>query len=141
MLKHQLVVAALAVAALLFSAIEARTATLPRIDFPHSSTPMVVRWGGGGGGFGHFGGGGFRHFGGFGIRHFGFAPHRTFGRFRRPVFVHRFPRRVFVRSAFFIGAPLYGYYAYGGGCAWLRYRALITGSPYWWQRYRWCRGW
>src|SRR5215467_9412266 len=30
------------------------------------------------------------------------------------------------------------HYAYGGGCAWLRHRALVTGSPYWWQRYRWC---
>ena len=27
------------------------------------------------------------------------------------------------------------------GCAWLRHRALVTGSRYWWRRYRWCRGW
>ena len=37
----------------------------------------------------------------------------------------------------------YGWYgaglAYGyGGCAWLRQQALITGSPYWWQRYNSC---
>jgi len=51
----------------------------------------------------------------------------------RVAFVRRFPRR-----AFFVGAPIY---AYGGGCAWLRYRALVTGSPYWWRRYRWCLGW
>jgi hypothetical protein len=52
-----------------------------------------------------------------------------FWRFRGP---YRFHRRVF------IGAPVY---AYAGGCAWLRHRALVTGSPYWWRRYRWCRGW
>ena len=155
MLKHQLVGAALACAALTFSAIEARTAVLPPIDVPHASGITPVR-GFGGGGFGHFGGGfrhfggGFRHFGGFGFRRFGFAPHRAFvghfhrvaiGHFHRPIFVRRFPRRVFVRRAFFVGVPLYGYYAYGGACAWLRYRALVTGSPYWWQRYRWCVGW
>ena len=178
MLKHQLVGAALACAALTFSAIEARTAVLPPIDVPHASGITPVRgFGGGGfghfggGGFGHFGGGGFghfgggfghfgggfrhfgggfRHFGGFGFRRFGFAPHRAFvghfhrvaiGHFHRAIFVRRFPRRVFFRRAFFVGVPLYGYYAYGGACAWLRYRALVTGSPYWWQRYRWCVGW
>ena len=150
MLKHQLRVAALAFAALMFSEVEASAAPLPRIDAPHSSERSSVRFGHGGG-FGHFGGGGFRHFGGFGFRHFGFAPHRAFvghfhravffHRFHRPVFFHRFHRRVFVRSAFFVGAPIYASYAYGGGCAWLRYRALVTGSPYWWQRYRWCLGW
>lgn len=29
----------------------------------------------------------------------------------------------------------------GGSCEWLRRRAIITGSPYWWRRYRICRGW
>jgi len=141
MLKHQLRVAALAFAALTFTAAEAGAAPLPRIDVPHSSEATAVRFGHGGG-FGHFGGGGFRHFGGFGFRRFGFAPHRAFvGHFHRPVFFHRFHRRVFARRAFFFGAPLYASYAYGGGCAWLRYRALVTGSPYWWQRYRWCLGW
>ena len=55
--------------------------------------------------------------------------HHGFWRFGGP---YRFHRRVF------IGGPVY---AYGGGCAWLRHRALATGSPYWWRRYRWCRGW
>lgn len=55
--------------------------------------------------------------------------HPGFWRFGAP---YRFHRRVF------IGGPVY---AYGGGCAWLRQRALVTGSPYWWRRYRWCRGW
>jgi len=60
---------------------------------------------------------GFHRFGGFHHRHFG----------------HR---------GFFIGAPVYGYgYGYGDGCGWLRHRAVVTGSAYWWRRYRWCRGW
>jgi len=124
----------------------------------------------GGGGWGHFGGGGwggFRHYG-FAPRHaFVGRFHRPLvvHRFHRPVFFHPIRRHaffhpirrhvffhpirrhiffrpirrhVFVRRAFFVGAPVYGYYA---GCAWLRHRALLTGSPYWWQRYRWCRGW
>jgi hypothetical protein len=27
-----------------------------------------------------------------------------------------------------------------GGCGWLRHRALVTGSPYWWHRYHECLG-
>ena len=41
----------------------------------------------------------------------------------------------------FVGVPLaYGAYAYGygSGCSWLRYRALETGSRYWWSRYYDC---
>ena len=40
----------------------------------------------------------------------------------------------------FVGVPLvYGAYAYGyGSCRWLRYRALETGSGYWWARYYDC---
>jgi hypothetical protein len=153
MLKHKLVVATLAFATLMFSENGARAATFPPVDLSHPTTTALVRFGGGHG----FGGGRFGHFGGFGFRHFGFAPRHAFvGHFHRPLFVHRFHRpvffhsfrrpvffhpfrrRVFVRRAFFVGAPVYGYYA---GCAWLRYRALVTGSPYWWQRYRWCLGW
>src|SRR5262245_47227899 len=152
MLKHQLAVATVAFAALTLSESGGRAATMPPLTVPNPTTATAVRFGGhgfGGGGIGHFGGRGFGHFGGFGFRHFGFAPHHAFvghfhrpvfvHRFHRPFFVHRFHRRVFVRRAFFIGAPVY--YAYGGGCAWLRYRALVTGSPYWWRRYRWCLGW
>ena len=52
---------------------------------------------------------------------------------------HRFGH--FHRRGFFIGAPVYSY-GYGYGCGWLRHRALVTGSPYWWHRYRDCRrGW
>jgi hypothetical protein len=168
MLKHQLAVATLAFATLTYSDSGVRATPVPAIDPSHPTTTTLVRFGGGhgfggggfghfggggfghfgGGGFGRFGGGGFGHFGGFGFRHFGFAPRRAFvGHFYRPLFVHRihrplffrpFHRRVFFRRAFFIGGPVYGYY---GGCAWLRHRALVTGSPYWWQRYRWCVGW
>ena len=39
----------------------------------------------------------------------------------------------------FVGVPLvYGAYSYGSGCSWLRYRALETGSRYWWSRYYDC---
>ena len=44
-------------------------------------------------------------------------------------------RRPYVRAY-----PYYGYSTYGGGCEWIRQRALVTGSPYWWSRYRACRG-
>ncbi len=29
----------------------------------------------------------------------------------------------------------------GGGCYWLKRRALNSGSRYWWHRYNECRGW
>jgi len=45
----------------------------------------------------------------------------------RHVWRHRRPRVIIHRSY--------------RGCAWLRHRALVTGSSYWWRRYRWCRGW
>jgi hypothetical protein len=167
MLKPHLGSAPLALAVLTFStllaftAVEARAVGVPRSDLPHPDVTTPVRGGHGGfgGGFGHFGGGfghfggGFGRFGGFGVRHFGFAPRHAFIRpIHRRAFIHRFPRRVvvvrrfprrvvvrrFPRRAFFVGAPIY---AYGGGCAWLRHRALVTGSPYWWRRYRWCLGW
>src|SRR5262249_9187294 len=140
MLKHKLVVATLAFAILTFSESGIRAAPLPSVDLWHPKTTALVRFGGGHGfggvGVGRFHGGVFGPFGGFGFRPFGFAPRHAFvGHFRRPLFVHRFHRpvffhpfrrRVFVRRAFFVGAPVYGYYA---GCAWLRYRALVTGSP------------
>ena len=39
-----------------------------------------------------------------------------------------------------VGGPTsaYGAYYYGNGCSWLRYRALETGSRYWWSRYYAC---
>jgi hypothetical protein len=59
--------------------------------------------------------------------HVGHFRHRHFGHFHRRGFV--------------IGAPVFYGYGYGGGCGWLRHRAVVTGSPYWWHRYRLCRGW
>jgi hypothetical protein len=47
----------------------------------------------------------------------------------------RFHRRVFIGVPFAYGA--YSYYD-GGGCYWLRRRAVATGSPYWWSRYDAC---
>jgi hypothetical protein len=36
----------------------------------------------------------------------------------------------------------YDYALNGYGCEWLRWKAIQTGSPYWWRRYDWCRnGW
>jgi hypothetical protein len=63
-----------------------------------------------------------------GWRHYRHHHHHRFGHFHH-------------RRGFFIGAPIYSY-GYGDGCGWLRHRALVTGSPYWWHRYRACRrGW
>jgi hypothetical protein len=68
-------------------------------------------------------------------------------RFAGPRFVARsnfahvapFRHRHFRRG--FVGVPLaYGAYYYSGygSCSWLRYRALETGSRYWWSRYYDC---
>jgi hypothetical protein len=87
------------------------------------------------------GGGGFRSGGhSFAARSFSgraFAPSRFVG---RPSFAYAGNRHRHFRRAF-VGVPLaYGAYSYGygGGCSWLRYRALETGSRYWWSRYYDC---
>jgi hypothetical protein len=54
---------------------------------------------------------------------------------RAAPFRHRHVRRGFVGVPLAYGA--YGY-SYGGSCRWLRYRALETGSGYWWSRYYDC---
>ena len=92
------------------------------------------------------GGGGFRGSGGhaFAARSFSgraFAPSRFVGRsnFASAGYVRH--RHRHIGRGFAIGVPLaYGAYAYsyGGGCSWLRYRALETGSRYWWSRYYDC---
>jgi len=80
---------------------------------------------GGHGHGGHFSMGGGHHFA---VRHVRsarvFFHHRA--HFRR---FHRFHRRVFIG----------GVYGYRHRCAWLRHRAIVTGSPYWWHRYWRCR--
>lgn len=57
---------------------------------------------------------------------------------QRHHFAHRhrhFRRHIFVGVPFaYGGAYYYGY----GSCRWLRYRALETGSRYWWARYYDC---
>jgi hypothetical protein len=51
----------------------------------------------------------------------------------RPAFIRHRPR---VGRRIFVG-PVYGGYR---SCEWLRRRAIITGSRYWWRRYYLCRG-
>jgi hypothetical protein len=52
-------------------------------------------------------------------------------------FHHFHNRRFFVSNVFFFGGyPYYGY----GDCYWLKRKAIITGSPYWWARYENCVG-
>jgi len=112
----------------------------------HDGAVKLVRGGGGGGpmggfamGGGHMGGGwgggwGVHHGGGFGPR---FAAHEFHHGFNHDNFHHFHNRRVFVSSAFFFGGyPYYGY----GNCYWLKRRAIITGSRYWWSRYEDCVG-
>lgn len=65
---------------------------------------------------------------------------RAFSPGRPRAFAHN--RRFHGRRVFFAaGYPYYDdyYYDYGyGGCGWLYRRAVATGSPYWWNRYRAC---
>jgi hypothetical protein len=69
------------------------------------------------------------------------AVRRPFAHGRRFARFHRFRGHRFVTLGV-VGAPLwwggYGYYSGYSGCGWLRARALYTGSPYWWSRYRAC---
>ncbi len=81
------------------------------------STIAPVRFSHGGGGFSHSGGN--FHGGGFG--HHGFG-HRGF---------------YFGGPAFYADDYYYG--GDGGGCYWMKRRALNTGSGYWWRRYNDCR--
>jgi hypothetical protein len=49
--------------------------------------------------------------------------------------IHR--HRVF-RNGAWVWVYGSGYTAYGGDCYWLQRQAIITGSPYWWDRYYAC---
>lgn len=65
-----------------------------------------------------------------GFRHGGMRRHHFGGHhgFRR----HHWRPRVY----------FYNGYSGGGGCYWLKRRAMYTGSGYWWRRYNACRyGW
>jgi len=108
-----------------------------------SDVTLIKRRGGGGfkGGGRGFKGGGFkgggksyRGFSGggpkFGGRRSHFKGHR-----------HRGPK-IRIRPRYYGYAPYYyGYYDsyYDDSCAWLRRKALRTGSSYWWRRYERCR--
>ncbi len=120
---------------------------------------FAMRGGGGGGGFAMHGGGGggMRFHGGGGAPRFahrgggrkdfdgprgghhvkGHFGRRFAGDFKHHRFVHK--HRKFHRFAFF-GVPAV-YAGYGDyGCGWLYRRAIVTGSPYWWNRYYACQG-
>jgi hypothetical protein len=54
---------------------------------------------------------------------------------------HFHARPHFFRARYIAPVYAYTYYdGYGDGCYWMKRRALHTGSPYWWHRYRACRG-
>jgi len=53
-------------------------------------------------------------------RHYHYYPRRYHRRWRGP------------RFAIYVGSPR---------CSWLRRRAILTGSRYWWRRYYRCRYW
>lgn len=80
----------------------------------------------------HFGGRrhahGHRHFRG---RHFGGRRFFHGGR--------HFGHRKFHRRHFGFRRHYGGHIWVGRSCRWLRIRAIVTGSPYWWRRYHRCR--
>jgi hypothetical protein len=101
-------------------------------------------WGGGHGG-GHFAHGGGRGHGHGGRAyahnwHHGGGGHHARG--HKNYYAHNYNYRRYYRYGRYRNYGWYGgAYAYGygyGNCAWLRRQALITGSPYWWQRYNAC---
>jgi hypothetical protein len=54
----------------------------------------------------------------------------------------RYPRHRYYGGGFPYFAYYGGGYGYGygySGCGWLHRQAIVTGSPYWWQRYEACR--
>jgi hypothetical protein len=57
---------------------------------------------------------------------------------RSGVYIDRDRRRHGRRGGGIYFGPSYGYGPVS--CGWLRRRALDTGSPYWWRRYRACAG-
>lgn len=102
---------------------------------------------GGGGGvhIGHMGGGGGGHHMGHIARggDFNVGSSRHGRSFANNNWNGNWDRRHRHNNRVFVGVPLWyggGYYAYNGygECGWLRRQAIITGSPYWWQRYQEC---
>ncbi len=66
------------------------------------------------------------------------GPSPRFGRgeFRRGE--RRFARRGHFRPGYFWGGVWIGPGIYYADCEWLRRRAYVTGSPYWWGRFNEC---
>lgn len=152
-MRHALVAGAVAAAALLMTGALPRPAeALPvsKLQVNSDSGVTLAKRGGRGGGMGRGFSGGFkggggkafrgsgggggkgigRHRGGIGKSHFGGRRHR-----------HRGPK-IRIRPRYYGYAPYYyGYYDsyYGDECAWLKRKALRTGSGYWWRRYYDCR--
>jgi hypothetical protein len=52
----------------------------------------------------------------------------------------KFQRHRVFRNGVWVWVYGPAYYAYGDDCYWLRRQAIITGSPYWWDRYNRCIG-
>jgi hypothetical protein len=69
-----------------------------------------------------------------GIRRGRVAGYRRYGKRRyRPRPYRRLRRYYYGYAPYVVGAY------YSGPCTWLRRRAYLTGSPYWWDRYYRCR--
>jgi hypothetical protein len=69
-----------------------------------------------------------------GIRRGRVAGYRRYGKRR-----YRGRRYRKLRRYYYGYAPYVAGAYYGGPCTWLRRRAYLTGSPYWWSRYYSCR--
>jgi hypothetical protein len=162
-MTRSLLAAALAGGLMMTLTVPQPAAAIPVAKAPvqTSGGVMLARHGGGGGGGGmHMhggggGGGGSMHMrsGGGGVRAFrggNFA--RSGPRFRDSYNGHSGGRgyghaRGRGRGygfypGYYYGGYDYGYadsYYYSDECAWLRRRALATGSRYWWRRYALCR--
>ena len=102
-------------------------AALAMLGLASASEPALAH---GHSGHGHPGGGGST------VRAFSGPHHFAFQHFRHDHFRHHHFRHH--RRFAFVGAYP-DYYYDDDGCSWLRHRALLTGSPYWWHRYHACR--
>jgi hypothetical protein len=152
MIRHVLAAGTLAGALLMVSAAPRPAEALPISKLQsntESDVTLVRKSGGGHGGFRGHGGGGFKagrsggfrglrggHAKRFGGGHGGFGKPHFRGRGH-----HRGPKIRFRSRSYGYAPYYYGYYDsyYDDSCAWLRRKALRTGSRYWWRRYERCR--
>jgi hypothetical protein len=110
-------------------------------------------YGGGGGGKHYGGGGGGKHYGGGGGKHYAYKDHGNKdhgnkGRGNKHYAMkdhdhhdhgNKHNRHRVFRNGVWVWVYGPDYYSYND-CWWLRRQALITGSPYWWNRYNACVG-